>query len=142
MANKAFTYDPETDLGYVRLQIQDNDETPGAAHDFSDTEIAVVIARETRLGLLGAASRLLGMVATSDARCAVRKDRMGLMDDLTQVSKNVSAQSDRLRAQAEEESDDVAAAVFVTPSYTGPAYARNLALDGAVITNVAQEKGP
>lgn len=142
MAGAPFTYDLTTDVGKVRLLVQDHDETAGAAHDFNNDEIEYVITLEARLGLLGAAARLYSILAGNAGKLAVKKDRLGLSDDLTQIGVQHRKQADAWRMEAEEEAEGVAAAVFVSPSYTVPAYARNLALDGLTVDNVAQEKGP
>lgn len=143
----SFTYDISTDVGKVRLLIDDTDAFSGKgdrggqeSYDFSDEEIAATITLEATLGLKAAAARLLRTLSTRAAKIAVRKDRLGLSDDLSQIAKNLREEAATLRAEAKEDAEDGIFVAILSPSWTRREYERNLLLDNATVTDYAQEK--
>ncbi|MBP7989047.1 hypothetical protein, partial [Candidatus Neomicrothrix sp.] len=67
----AFTYDPTTDAGMVRLLIADTDSDTAA---FTDAEIAAVYAA-CGSSVKATAAQLLDILSTNHAKLAVRVSR-------------------------------------------------------------------
>lgn len=121
-----YTYNLSTDLGKMRLLIADTDIPDGAI--FSDEELTALLTMEGNVVKAGAA-RALEVLAANKARLAVRVQRGGVSEDLTQVAKELRATAGQLRAEAEAESDDQAMAVFSSPSWERFSYTKNVALE-------------
>lgn len=143
----SFTYDVDTDVGKVRLLIDDTDAYGGkgdtggtAGYDFSDEEVTATITLEASLGLKAAAARLLRTLSARHSKLAIRKDRLGLTDDLTQIAKNLREEAAQLRAEAIEEAESGVTLTILSPSWTRREYERNILLDNADVTDYAQEK--
>ena len=119
------TYDPTTDAGMVRLLIADTDVTDVL---FADEEIAAALDMGGSAKL--AAATLLGALASNHARLAMRIQRGGVSEDMTQVAKELRAQAAVLREEGLAE-DDAGAVLEATisPSYERYSYTRNLLLD-------------
>ena len=133
----SFSYDLSTDAGKLRLLIMDVDrERP----DFSDEELAVFLSMETSLGLKGAAALALVALSADQSRIAIRKERLGLTDDLTKVADNLRTTATALRDQAIAESTGGAGLYILSPSWTPRDLVRNIALDGATVTDYTQRR--
>ncbi len=122
----SYTYNLSTAMGQVRLLIADTDIPDGAI--FSDEELTALLTMEGNVVKAGAA-RALEVLAANKARLAVRVQRGGVSEDLTQVAKELRATAGQLRAEAEAESDDPAMAVFSSPSWERFSYTKNVALE-------------
>ncbi|MDI9597893.1 MAG: hypothetical protein QM323_00130 [Acidobacteriota bacterium] len=109
----------------VRLLIADTDVTDVL---FADEEIAAALDMGGSAKL--AAATLLGALASNHARLAMRIQRGGVSEDMTQVAKELRAQAAVLREEGLAE-DDAGAVLEATisPSYERYSYTRNLLLD-------------
>ena len=118
------TYDPTTDAGRVRLLIADTDVTDVL---FADEEIAAALDMGGSAKL--AAATLLGALASNHARLAIRIQRGGVSEDMTQVAKELRAQAAVLREEGLAEDDGAVLEATISPSYERYSYTRNLLLD-------------
>ena len=109
----AFTYDPTTDAGMVRLLIADTD---GDTAVFSDAEIAAVYASNGN-SVKRTASQLLDILSTNHAKLAVRVSRGDVDEDLTKVASELRAQAALYRAQADDEDEGGCLEAVISPSY-------------------------
>lgn len=122
----AFSYDPTTDAGLIRLLIADTD---GDTAVFSDAEIAAVYAANSN-GVKRTAAQLLDILSTNHAKLAVRVSRGDVDEDLTKIAAELRAQAAVYRAQADDEEDDGACLeAQVSPSYERFSYTDNLLLE-------------
>lgn len=98
----AFTYDPETEVGQVRLLIPDNDS---GNQIFSDTEIEAFLALPGVVGaglVYRAAAHAVRTIARSEAlRQKVMKTR-GVETDGAKLAAELRQQANDLTAQAQE----------------------------------------
>ena len=118
------TYDPTTDAGMVRLLIADTDVTDVL---FADEEIAAALDMGGSAKL--AAATLLGALASNHARLAIRIQRGGVSEDMTQVAKELRAQAAVLREEGLAEDAGAVLEATISPSYERYSYTRNLLLD-------------
>jgi hypothetical protein len=118
------TYDPTTDAGMVRLLIADTDVTDVL---FADEEIAAALDMGGSAKL--AAATLLGALASNHARLAMRIQRGGVSEDMTQVAKELRAQAAVLREEGLAEDAGAVLEATISPSYERYSYTRNLLLD-------------
>lgn len=118
------TYDPTTDAGRVRLLIADTDVTDVL---FADEEIAAALDMGGSAKL--AAATLLGALASNHARLAMRIQRGGVSEDMTQVAKELRAQAAVLREEGLAEDAGPVLEATISPSYERYSYTRNLLLD-------------
>lgn len=118
------TYDPTTDAGRVRLLIADTDVTDVL---FADEEIAAALDMGGSAKL--AAATLLGALASNHARLAMRIQRGGVSEDMTQVAKELRAQAAVLREEGLAEDAVAVLEATISPSYERYSYTRNLLLD-------------
>ena len=110
----AFTYDPTTDIGRVRLLAADTDEDNFI---FSDAELTVFLEIEGG-SKRRAAAMALEALANDKATIAVRVQRGGgISEDLTSVPTLLLAQAQRLRDQAAENEDDEVLEGMYSPNY-------------------------
>ena len=124
----AFTYDPTTKPGRVRLLIADTDPD---AHDFSDEEVDAALA-VAKIGgvknVKSASAFLLMSLASNRARLSISYRRGDTSEDLTQLANDLRAQAKQLQDEAESEGDGPLVAQ-VTPSYERFSSGQNIALD-------------
>jgi hypothetical protein len=92
----AFTLDPTTDVGKVRILIHDSDASKPL---FEDDEITAILSLENSSIKLAAAS-LCASLATNRAKLAVIKERGDIKDDLTKMSAAFLAVAKEFRSQA------------------------------------------
>lgn len=121
----AFSYDPTTDAGMVRLLTDDAD---GDNHAFTDEEIAAVYAACSN-SVKRTAAQLLDILSTNHAKLAVKVGRGDVDEDLTKVASELRAQAAVYRAQADEEDDGACLDASVSPSYERFSYTQNILLD-------------
>lgn len=121
----AFTYDPTTDAGLIRLLIADTDESTAV---FSDAEIAAVYAA-CGSSVKRTAAQLLDILSTNHAKLAVRVSRGDVDEDLTKVASELRAQAALYRAQADDEDDGGCLEATISPSYERFSYTNNELLE-------------
>jgi len=122
----AFSYDPTTDAGMIRLLTDDAD---GDNHAFTDEEIAAVYASNGS-NVLRTAARLLEILATNHSKLAVRVGRGDVNEDLTKIASELRAQAALYRTQADDEDDSGACLdASVSPSYERFSYTQNVLLE-------------
>jgi hypothetical protein len=108
----------------VRLLIADTDVTDVL---FADEEIAAALDMGGSAKL--AAATLLGALASNHARLAMRIQRGGVSEDMTQVAKELRAQAAVLREEGLAEDAGPVLEATISPSYERYSYTRNLLLD-------------
>jgi hypothetical protein len=108
----------------VRLLIADTDVTDVL---FADEEIAAALDMGGSAKL--AAATLLGALASNHARLAMRIQRGGVSEDMTQVAKELRAQAAVLREEGLAEDAGAVLEATISPSYERYSYTRNLLLD-------------
>jgi len=98
------TYDPKTDLGYVRLLISDVGGADGNSFLFEDEEIQAFLDRAGSVGI--AAATALRAIASNEAQVQKRITFLELKTDGAAVSKELRELADKIEAQAEKTEDD------------------------------------
>jgi hypothetical protein len=101
----AFTYDPSTDAGLVRLLIHDTDDLVAANQLFTDAEITAFLTLEGNV-VRRAAAAALESLAANQAMVLKVITMLDLSLDGAKLAAELRAQAKALRAQAEA---DVAA---------------------------------
>lgn len=94
----AFSYDPATARGRVRLKIADTNTADAAKQIFTDAEIDAFLALEQN-EILGAAAAACEAIAASTGRSAIAYRAVGPSIDKTQVPKHYLELAQRYRAQ-------------------------------------------
>lgn len=92
----AFTYDPTTDRGQVRLRIYDTDTVNANRQIFTDAEIDAFLTLNTDIVILAAADALTTMAASQVFRLKVMKN-MDLALDGASVARELRMQAQALR---------------------------------------------
>lgn len=110
----AFTYDPSTDPGRVRLLCGD---TESDHQQFSDAEIATFLALNDD-DVRYAAAQALDRMAASEAFIQKKIKLLDLTTDGPAVATALRAQAAELRRQADEAGDAFDWAEMVTNSFT------------------------
>jgi hypothetical protein len=121
----AFSYDPTTDAGLIRLLIADTDE---GTHVFSDAEIAAVYAANAN-SVKATSAQLLEALAANHAKLAIKVGRGDVDEDLTKVASELRAQAALYRAQADAEDEGVCIEAVTSPSYERFSYTTNELLE-------------
>lgn len=103
-----FTYDIETDLGFIRLLISDIGGKDEASFIFKDAEIEAILAR--RANVFTAAASLLRVIAGNEAMVLKRIEFMELKTEGDMVSKELRT----LATELEKTADDDQAFEIVT----------------------------
>lgn len=103
----SFTYDLETDVGKLRLEIGDNNLSNITGDDrtkwscvFTDEEIEYFISKEDTLNLAAAAA--LDAIANDKAKLAIRETLGDYTGDLTSLAEKLQKRAESLRKQEEE----------------------------------------
>lgn len=92
----AFTYDPTTSRGKVRLRIYDTDTVNADRQIFTDAEIDAFLTLNTDIVILAAADALTTMAASQVFRLKVMKN-MDLQLDGASVARELRMQAQALR---------------------------------------------
>lgn len=116
----AFTYDPSTDRGRVRLLTGD---TLASDYDFEDVEVDAALAFAP--SIFAASAALLNALAANRARLARRVTRGGMSDDFTAVARELRETAKSLLTQGA----DVPLEAVTSPSWDLFSYAKNVVLD-------------
>lgn len=103
-----FTYDIETDLGFIRLLISDIGGKDTTSFIFKDDEIEAILAR--RANVFTAAASLLRVIAGNEAMVLKRIEFMELKTEGDAVSKELR----QLATELEKTADDDQAFEIVT----------------------------
>lgn len=103
----AFTYDPTTDRGRVRLLIDDRDTVTVANQFFQDNEVDAFLSLEGQNVWFAASSALLQMAA-SEVMVQKRITLLDLSTDGPGEAQALSALADRLRERGEQGAADEA----------------------------------
>ncbi|OFV87455.1 MAG: hypothetical protein A3J75_06530 [Acidobacteria bacterium RBG_16_68_9] len=103
----SWTYDPDTDVGRVRLLIPDRVESSPI---FSDEEITAILAIESSNVKLATAAALL-VIATDEVLVQKRIKLLDLMTDGPAEAIQLRLRANELRRQVEEGSEDSAGAI-------------------------------
>jgi len=98
----AFTYDPSTDAGFVRLLIRDTDVFTPANQLFTDAEISAFLTREGGVARRAAAAALESL-AVDQVMVLKVITMLDLSLDGAKVAAGLRAQANDLRALAEIE---------------------------------------
>lgn len=101
----AFTYDPTTDAGRVRLLIFDTDTVTAANQIFSDAEIDAFLDMEDT-SVRRAAALALETIATQEVLIQKVVRNMDLQTDGARVSAELRARAKSLREQEEQGLED------------------------------------
>lgn len=112
-----FTYIPDTQVGMVRLLLNDVDEGTAV---FSDDEIGMFLALEGQ-SIKRAAAQAIDTNASDQALAMKVLKTQDLSTDGAAVAKALREHADRLRAQADVADEDDAF-FFDVVDVTGPAY--------------------
>ena len=104
----SFSYDTSTNVGKVRLWIQDT-VSSGAA--FTDEEINVILSSNGNDIKLSAA-QLLIILASSKAKLAKRKSAGKYSEDTSQIAKELREQAKAILEQGDEPAFEVAEQTF------------------------------
>lgn len=100
-----FTNDPTTYIGLIRMRIFDEDP---ANVIFSDEKIASVYATLERSNIKRTAAFLLETIATQQALILKVIKNLNLQTDGAKLADSLVKQAKDLRAQADEEDDEIA----------------------------------
>lgn len=95
----AFTYDPDTKAGYVRLLIGDTNESEPAKQIFTDKEINSFLSRENN-SVYNAAAAAAEAIAASQARSAIAWETLGRSVDKSNIPQHYRKAADRWRDKA------------------------------------------
>lgn len=131
----AFTYDPTTDRGLVRLLIHDTDTATAANQLFQDAEIDAFLTLEGSVVRRGAAAALESLAANQAMVLKVMR-LLDLSVDGAAVARELRMQAQVLRQQAEVDAaasgDGFAVAEMVVDTFTTREHTRNEMLRGSL----------
>ncbi len=119
----AFTYDPTTDRGKVRLQIGDTDVADATRQLFTDAEIDAFLAMNTNIILLSAAAALEAIAANQLMVLKVIRN-MDLSTDGAKMAKEFRELAKSLRKSWDDSGDGTYEGMFDWAEFADTRFAK------------------